>query len=238
MRLRLGGWNGSTQEQTGQKEPSLGCVNIVSLLHLRQERFTQHNLHRLHIFDMFVCVRMICQRRRWRRGVQVHRITYLAQKGAKLDIGDAQHSQNTCYLCSFRVTSHGRPRNGNPILALDPSNAPERSLSLPKLACGDNDPDGLGEGRGGVAGVRPRVGGLRARDDKRSDDVVDPPVDDDGPDTVAVVGDDLQCNGKRFNLGEGTPATRLPSSGESSLSPFRCNSKRCVCRPWIGRRCE
>ena len=189
-------------------------------------------------FDMFVCVRMRCQRRRWRREVQVHRITYLAQKGAKLDIEDAQHSQNTCYLCSFRVTSHGRPRNGNPILALDPSNAPERSLSLPKLACGDNDPDGLGEGRGGVAGVRPRVGGLRARDDKRSDDVVDPPVDDDGPDAVAVVGDDLQCNGKRFNLGEGTPATRLPSSGESSLSPFRCNSKRCVCRPWIGRRCE
>ena len=60
------------------------------------------------------------------------------------------------------------------------------------LACGDDDPDGLGEGRGGVAGVRPRVGGLRARDDERGDDVVDPPADHDGAHAVAVVREDLR----------------------------------------------
>ena len=63
------------------------------------------------------------------------------------------------------------------------------------LACGDDDPDGLGEGRGGVAGVRAGVhGGVRAPDDERGDDVVRPPVDHDGPHAVAVVGDDLNCS--------------------------------------------
>ena len=38
------------------------------------------------------------------------------------------------------------------------------SLNAP--TCRDDNPDGLGEGRGGVAGVRPRVRGLRARDDE------------------------------------------------------------------------
>ena len=63
------------------------------------------------------------------------------------------------------------------------------------LACGDDDPDGLCEGRGGVAGVRARVhGGVRAPDDERGHDVVRPAVDHDGPHAVAVVGDDLKSD--------------------------------------------